>query len=125
MEHDTERWQLQLAAQKEKLESDPKNAAFMGENQEPTGGESEIAQSIYAAFDESGKTIAFEASPKNETIHRLPTPPAKIIRTYHFNGAVPKPYHWLLTKEEQRNWSYQEIEKSLTFEEWQQISNNE
>jgi len=125
MEHDTERWQLQLAAQEEKLESDPKNAAFMAENQEPTGDESEVTQSVYAAFDESGKTIAFEASPKNDTIRRLPTPPANVVRTYHLKGPVPKPYHWLLTNDKQRNWSYQEIEKCLTFDEWQQLTNNE
>ena len=125
MDHDTERWQLQLAAQEEKFESDPKNAAFMAENQEPTGDESEVTQSVYAAFDESGKTIAFEASPKNDTIRRLPTPPANVVRTYHLKGPVPKPYHWLLTNDKQRNWSYQEIEKCLTFDEWQQLTNNE
>jgi hypothetical protein len=51
-----------------------------------------------------------------------PTPPTKIIRTYHFKGLVPSEHHWLLTHEDQRHLNYQEIRKLLTFDEWNALA---
>jgi hypothetical protein len=91
-----------------------------------------IPQAVYSAFDVAkGVTLASECSPKNEKIRAIiagaagyPTPPAKVIRTYHLKGVAPE-HEWLFSDENQRHLPYQEIRKPLTFDEWAALAENE
>lgn len=164
MARDDQRWQFQLAKEKQKLAlhverfelakqrderlaakqvakeakdaEKPAVASLITELRKEVRIDPEhgpyIPQALYAAFDETGATIACELSPKNEKIRALiagaeghPNPPTKVIRRYHFKGPVPLEYHWLLTHESQRHLDYQEISKLLTFDEWNNLAEND
>jgi hypothetical protein len=157
MAHDQQRWQFQLEKEKQKLAihverfeltkrreerlaaknaEKPAVAALITELRKEVRTDPEhgpyISQYVYAAFDETGATIACESSPKNEKIRatiasadQYTDPPTKVIRRYHFKGPVPPEYHWLLTHENQRHLDYQEISKLLTFDEWNALTENE
>ncbi len=140
MARDDERWQLQLQKQKDELAKDPQTAGFLQSlanlkkdvNVPPEPDPPHIPQSVYAAFDTDGSLIASECSPTNDAVRstitrsqQSPNPPKTVVRTYHFKGPVPAQYHWLLTDSQQRNLPYQEIRKSLTFEEWHKLTANE
>ncbi len=140
MARDDQRWQLQLAKEKEKIKNDPATAEFLASlanlkedvHVPPEPDPPHIPQSVYAAFDTDGSLIASECSPTNDAVRNTitrsqqsPNPPKTVVRTYHFKGPVPAQYHWLLTNPNQRNLPYQEIRKSLTLDEWHKLTASE
>ena len=138
MNHDANvreaRWQKQFEQQKEIIVSQPATAHFLQSLNELTkevrdndadNNGPHIAQSVFAAFDHQGAIIAHDTSPKNGVVAQLaaaPNAPKRVVRTYHFKGRVPEKYHWLFTDpDKQRNLTYQEIRKPMSFDDWQSL----
>ena len=90
-----------------------------------------ISQAVFVAID-GGVTNVMDVTPNNHTVRQIiltasefPTPPTEVVRTYIFAGGIPPEYRHLMTQNWQAMVDYQEIRKTYSFPEWQELAHRE
>jgi hypothetical protein len=121
MARDDQRWQLQLAKEKQKLNPAPDPTP---EAEVPPESASHISQTLYIGF-EDGVATHYETTPTNEQLRPSISESDQIVRTYNFVGGVPPAYRHLLTGNIYRNGSSTSVCQTLTAAAWEELANSE
>jgi hypothetical protein len=127
MERDEQKWQQQLAREKEKLAADVERWQHLKDKEQPPPEPEEtgVQQILYISY-EDGLEEHHETSPTNDQLRRTISKSDHITRTYNFVGGVPPSYkHLLTTGAVWTRGSSTAITKTYSYEEWTQLITKE
>jgi hypothetical protein len=133
MERDEQKWQQQLAREKEKLAADVERWQHLKDKEqpppppepEPEAEETGVQQILYISY-EDGLEEHYETSPTNDQLRRTISKSDRIMRTYNFVGGVPPSYkHLLTTGAVWTRGSSTAITQTYSYEEWTQLITKE
>ena len=125
MERDEEKWQQQLAREKEKLAADVERWQHLKDKEQPPPEETGPQQTVYISY-EDGLEEHHETSPTNDQLRRTISKSDRITRTYNFVGGVPPSYkHLLTTGAVWTRGSSTSITQTYSHEEWTQLVTKE
>ena len=155
MARDEQRWQHQLAMQKQKLSLDVERweLAKQREARLTAKSEAKAAQKEEAAIEaelpiaaalppipiptqtgihqtlyigyEDDITTIYEITPSNGQIRRRISEGGQVTRTYNFVGGVPPAYEHLITPDALRHGASTSVRKTLSFDEWNRLAESE
>jgi hypothetical protein len=92
-----------------------------GQHASPSPIQISIAQTLFIGL-ENGATVVYEITPSNAKLRRTLTEDHQVIRTYNFVGAVPPEYQHLLTPDAVTWGKSTSVQKTLSFDEWDQLT---
>ena len=137
---DQQRWQQQLAAQKQWFEDEDEDEYQQQEEvapEEPRSQEtrfdepprsSSMKSAAPAKFQqtlfiglENGVTVVYEVTPSNDHIRRTISSEDHVLRTYNFVGGVPAEYQHLITPGAVSWGKSTSVQKTHSFDEWDNL----
>jgi hypothetical protein len=147
LHHDTERWELQLESEKQKLathlerfqilqkqkereeanETDDDLEDFLklvGDAKIPDSSHSPaktVQQTLFIGY-ENNATVVYEVTPSNDKLRDIATDDHLIIRTYNFVGAVPPEYEGLIGPNAVKWGKSTSVQKTYSFDDWQNLA---